>query len=486
MLRRCSRLVLLGLLCCGWAAGAAAQESPQTQVANADLALQHAHSEQVDVLAPRNFQRAVEALQEAKAELAKSGKPNRIDKRLADLQQALAQATKAAAVGRVALGGALKTRQEAMNADAAKFAPEDWRRAVERFEQAATESESGDVKGAQRRGSESEVLFREAELAAIKGNLLNEARALIRQADDAKAGKLAPRTLEAAKHYLAQAEAEITQNRYDADLPRTLAQQAAYEARHAMYLASLIKTAQSQDQGLEALILSWEEPLKKIAAQVDLIARFDESYDKPMQQLLEHVNDQRQKTHNLEQELGDRDGQIAGLESEIKRLEDKLGGVSQERIALQKRVDAQAQLRANVAKVESLFTPAEARTYRESDNVILSLTGINFPVGKSTIEASNVALMNKVQEALALFPGAAIVVEGHTDSFGSDSANLLLSQDRADAVKQYLIANMKLDAEKVSSVGYGETRPVATNDTAEGRARNRRIDLVIRLDTSGL
>ncbi len=486
MIRRCSPAVLLALLCCSWAAGTAAQGSPQAEVADADLALQRARAEQVDVLAPRNFQRAVEALQEAKAELGKSGKLSRIEKHLANSKQALAEAAKAAAVGRVALGGALKTRQEAMNADAPKFASEEWRRGAERFAQAAAESESGDIKGAQRRGPESEVLFREAELAAIKANLLNEARGLIRQADEAKAGKLAPRTLEASKHYLAQAEAEITQNRYDADLPRTLAQQAAYEARHAMYLASLIKTAQSQDQGLEALILAWEEPLKKIAAQVDLIARFDESYDKPMQQLLEHVNSQQQKTHNLEQELADRDGQIAGLNSEIKRLEDKLGGVSQERIALQKRVDAQAQLRANVAKVESLFTPAEAHIYRESDNVILSLTGINFPVGKSTIEASNFPLMGKVQEALRSFAGAAIVVEGHTDSFGSDSANLLLSQDRADAVKQYLIANMKLDAEKVSSVGYGETRPVATNDTAEGRARNRRIDLVIRLDTSGL
>ena len=72
-----------------------------------------------------------------------------------------------------------------------------------------------------------------------------------------------------------------------------------------------------------------------------------------------------------------------------------------------------------------------------------------------------------------------VVVEGHTDANGSDSTNLILSQDRADAVRQYLVSNFAMDPEKITSVGYGESRPVATNETAAGRARNRRIDLVI-------
>lgn len=73
------------------------------------------------------------------------------------------------------------------------------------------------------------------------------------------------------------------------------------------------------------------------------------------------------------------------------------------------------------------------------------------------------------------------MVEGHTDSNGSDSNNLILSQDRADAVKQYLVANAGVNPEKISSIGYGEARPVSTNETAEGRTRNRRIDLVLHV-----
>ena len=87
-----------------------------------------------------------------------------------------------------------------------------------------------------------------------------------------------------------------------------------------------------------------------------------------------------------------------------------------------------------------------------------------------------------MQQALQLFPGSSLSVEGHTDANGSDSANLILSQDRADAVKHYLVSNFGVDAEKISSIGYGEARPVATNETAEGRARNRRIDLIIHVD----
>ena len=53
---------------------------------------------------------------------------------------------------------------------------------------------------------------------------------------------------------------------------------------------------------------------------------------------------------------------------------------------------------------------------------------------------------------------------------------------RADAIKQYMVSNFAVDPEKISSIGYGESRPVATNETAEGRARNRRIDVVIRIN----
>jgi OOP family OmpA-OmpF porin len=478
----CARrhVLWIALLVGAWSSNAWTQDL-QPRIAEAQKVLAAARAQQVDVLSPRNFQRAAQAVESAQVDAGKGAKPARVQTELDDFHQAADAASRAADLARALLAGTLKTRADAITADAARNAPELWQRAAERFNEAALELEKSDQKSAQKHAAEAEVLFRESELAAIKGGLLNGARVLIQQADEAKAGKQAPRTLEAAKKYLAQAETEINQNRYDADLPRSLAQQAAYEARHAIYLSKLIKNTQAQDQGLEALILAWEEPLRRIAAQVDLNARFDESFEKPMQELLDHVNAQQQNTHDLQQDLADRDGQIVALNTEIKRLEDRLGGVSQERIALQRRIDAQAQVRSNLLKVETMFTPAEARIFRQSDDVVISLMGLNFPSGKSTMEQTSSVLLGKVQQALALFPTASIVVEGHTDSYGSDSANMLLSQDRADAIKQYLISTVHVNAEKINSIGYGETRPVATNDTSEGRARNRRIDLVLKL-----
>jgi outer membrane protein OmpA-like peptidoglycan-associated protein len=200
-----------------------------------------------------------------------------------------------------------------------------------------------------------------------------------------------------------------------------------------------------------------------------------------MQQLLDKSQSQQREVQRLSAELQDRNDQIAALNAEMEKLEARLGGVSQERIALQRRVDAQERLRSNVIKIEGAFASNEARVFRQGDDVVISLLGIRFASGRSNIDAANTALMNKVRDALALFPDAALVVEGHTDSNGSDSANLILSQDRADAVRQYLIGTFGIDPERVSSIGYGEARPVATNETAEGRARNRRIDLIIRL-----
>jgi OOP family OmpA-OmpF porin len=461
----------------------AAHAAQDIDAAALAAALDKARSEHVDALAPTNFAAAVEAQQAAVKDAAKGRNADKVRARVQEGEAALRRATTAAAAARQLLSSVIKAREDALAAEAPKFAGQSWQKADERFREAMKENEKNDTKNAQRRAAEAEVLLREAELIAIKGGILDEARALIAQADEAKVGKLAPRSLQAAKRYLAQADQELQRNRYEVSEPRKLAAQARYEARHATYLAQLIERVlkeEGDDQaGVEGLILSWEEPLKKIATEMELSAQFDKGMQAPMQEITEHASQQAQEGGRLKQELADRDDQLASLSTQLKKLESRLGGVSEERVALQRRVDVQERMRSSVAALEASFTPDEARVVRQGDDVVLSLLGIKFPSGRSTIDAGSAALMKKVQQGLALFPGASISVEGHTDANGSDSTNLILSQDRADAVRQYLVSNFRYDPEKISSVGYGEARPVATNETAAGRARNRRIDLVI-------
>jgi len=448
--------------------------------------LEAARAAQVDLLAPRGFARAVEDVERASSDFDRGRNLNGVRERIAAASQTLSEATRAAEISRLTLEVPLRTRSDAVSVDAAKHAPEAWRKAEERFYEATTDVERGDVGAAQRHGAEAEVLYRKAELVAIKGNLLDPARALIARAEEERVERWAPRTIESARRFLAQAEAEIEQNRYDTDLPRSLASQASYEARHALYLAELIRTVEDRDHGIEELILGWEAPLRKMAAELDVEPTFDKGFEPALEELLATVQRRAAETRRLDQELGDRETTIATLTREVERLEGQLGGASEERIALQRRVDAQAELRAGLATIEGMFAPDEARVMREGDDIVLRLMGLNFPVGRATIEPNSYALLERVQQAIRMFPGAAMVVEGHTDSYGSDSANFILSQDRADAVRQYFISSMGVNPEQVSSIGYGETRPVATNDTTEGRARNRRIDLVLRLDPAQL
>jgi len=131
------------------------------------------------------------------------------------------------------------------------------------------------------------------------------------------------------------------------------------------------------------------------------------------------------------------------------------------------------------SEVQKIFYPPEAMVFRDEYNVFLRLVGLNFDIGKSDIAPEYYTLLGKVQNAITLFPECTITIEGHTDSQGGDETNLELSQERADAVKYYLIVNSKIEAGRINAVGFGESKPIANNETTDGRRKNRRIDVVI-------
>jgi OOP family OmpA-OmpF porin len=100
---------------------------------------------------------------------------------------------------------------------------------------------------------------------------------------------------------------------------------------------------------------------------------------------------------------------------------------------------------------------------------------VKFDFDKSVVKPEYRSEVQKAAVFLNNHPGSTAVVEGHTDSKGSDEYNLKLSDRRANAVRDYLIKEFNVSASRVSAVGYGETQPIATNDTEAGRALNRRV-----------
>jgi len=109
----------------------------------------------------------------------------------------------------------------------------------------------------------------------------------------------------------------------------------------------------------------------------------------------------------------------------------------------------------------------------------VAVYGITFDFNKATIRPEAAPVLNQVQAMLQANPGLQLTIEGHTDSIGQAAYNQKLSADRAEAVKAWLAAH-GVDATRLSGAGFGDAKPVADNATEEGRAQNRRVELVRR------
>lgn len=108
----------------------------------------------------------------------------------------------------------------------------------------------------------------------------------------------------------------------------------------------------------------------------------------------------------------------------------------------------------------------------------LDLSGITFLFDSNEITPKGKSILNEVVNVLSEHPEFDVIIEGHTDNVGDDDVNSELSQQRAQSVLTYL-TNAGIQAENLSAVGFGESQPIADNDSVEGRALNRRIEFIV-------
>ena len=126
-------------------------------------------------------------------------------------------------------------------------------------------------------------------------------------------------------------------------------------------------------------------------------------------------------------------------------------------------------------KVE--FTAMElAKALNDTGSV--ALHNILFDTGKATLKPESAAALAPVGELLKADTALKLEIQGHTDNVGQTAANLKLSQDRAAAVKAYLVQTFAIPATRLTTAGFGDTKPVAPNTAEAGRAQNRRVELV--------
>jgi OOP family OmpA-OmpF porin len=136
------------------------------------------------------------------------------------------------------------------------------------------------------------------------------------------------------------------------------------------------------------------------------------------------------------------------------------------------------QVKADIS-VKPAAAPVDQSVCQQLFSDLLAKGKIRFEPGRATIDLDSAGLLDRLIETALRCPAANIEIAGHTDTDGEDGFNQMLSEKRAQAVTDYLV-KAGLPANRFTATGYGSSQPVASNDTDEGKARNRRIDFLVR------
>jgi outer membrane protein OmpA-like peptidoglycan-associated protein len=297
--------------------------------------------------------------------------------------------------------------------------------------------------------------------SATPSEELQAARSTYEEAHQSQARELVPDQLLEARQALDAAEAEFDD---DENSPR--ARTLAYIAhRKALLAISAGSAASAKKQGIESE-REYKELLEAVAKRTrQKLGKTEQSLDKTKAELEKERREleARQKEIALKQkELAEEQERRKGTETEL----------AKERSA---REEAEKKLAAAMKSLEEI-----AKVQEDARGTIITLSGsVLFKTNKADLLPIAEQQLRKVADALNAYDeGRKIVVAGHTDSKGSATSNKRLSLARAESVRFFLV-NAGVSSDRIRAVGKGEDEPVAENRTAEGRANNRRVEIIV-------
>lgn len=265
--------------------------------------------------------------------------------------------------------------------------------------------------------------------------------------------------------------------------------------------AAFLREIRDSRAALERLLDRYDRSLREIAALMGVsvdpalsgdqaAARLLDELDRQQRLRKEHSDSLQIQNRQLQEQVGGRiaaqDSLITALRVEISALRHRLwetelrAGVAEaDRSAAESMLSRRQAREAALREIMDDLADRASAVMRPEGVIVLQVHGLDFNVGSADLAPGQAELMNKLAAAVGRFPAAAIKVEGHTDDTGSRPANLALSKRRAVTVAGGIERRLKLPEGSVDTAGHGPDRPVAPNSTPEGRARNRRIDIVI-------
>ncbi len=471
------------------------------------------------VFAPKTWEKAIKAFDKARKEIKQNKKQKNVDKAVSQAREYTENAIRATEVGKLSLQEYLEARQKANDAKAPSLVPELYKKAELQFIKATAKVESGNVKNALKEAQKASPLYLTAEMEAIRTDILGKADRLIEKSLADDAGKFALSTLDKAKTARLKANTIISRDRYNRKDAIVEANRAEYEARHASNIALSVRALNRNDQAWEKLMLVYEIQMNRVGKEIDLEnLPFDNGPLAAADTLIMYIKNLQKENKQLTTQMADLSGNVTtelitllsqfnessddtnpltltntigkqietliadnkSLSEQVQTSSTQLSELKSEYGTVTGQLATRVEREEKFKKAKQMLNPSEGEVlFNSANDIVLRLSGLSFDVNKSNIKDCHMGLLEKVKETIQMFPDALIRVEGHTDYNGEASRNVLLSEKRALAVMQYLRQSLLISASKISSVGYGADHPIASNQTEDGRAKNRRIDIIL-------
>lgn len=461
-----------------------------TQLASLNSRLSTALSDGIDYLSPDNFKKA-QAQYATALKVAKTRHAETANQAASKGLGILDQAEVAAQTSREIFRDVLLTRNRAIAADAPTLFPDRYKDVETVLRSATKLVEQGKLESAKSKRPELLKGYSEVELMALKKDTVSEAETVISRAKSMDVDDYAPRTYKLAQDELQVALSLLDANRQNTEKANQHAERSIWLAERGINITDLAKDFERRDFEHEDILLWYQQQLDDINSPLGTALPFNQANRKVIVAMQNSISSLVKENANLVAQLDqtridlklaeEKQQQLIQMhQDEIallrQKYESELGSAKKQQELTKQQ---QKELKERFEFVQSLFDPAEARIFLQRQNVIIAAQGFYFPSGQSEIDAVNFPLLNKIVQSIKKFPSSKVRVEGHTDSTGNAEVNMNLSEERAGKVADFLVEIGEIDAARVSSQGFGEERPVASNETKEGRTANRRVEIQI-------
>jgi OOP family OmpA-OmpF porin len=498
-----SMLLLSGLFGCATGGGLTRKDVLQQyeNVGKLNTELTAAEGNGAELLAPEGFEEAKAKLEEA-IQLAIDAKKDKADSVADEGLKTLDEVNKHMKETREVMAEVLETRDRSKAAGAPGLFSQEYEQLEKRLRKATNLIEQGRTDKAREARPELLDAYSDLELRALKKGSVEAAKAAIENAEQKEADDYAPKTLKLAEEEIKLVTSVLEADRTQVDKANAHAERVIWLSGRAVAITDIVKMFKSRNYTGEDIVLWYQDQLDTVNEHLADELPFNE----PNKVVVEGLRD---TIGSVIKALADARDMIQKNQSRIEELEKKaakerteydaiikeiLGASRKDLVALRKKYSSKlsddAKGRAEAERIEleikekaeyvkSIFRENEATVSQDGNNVLIQIHGFQFKTGGSEIGAANFGLLNKAISAIQQFPNSHIVVSGHTDSKGNADRNLALSIKRALNVAKFMTEVGGIPSKRVESQGFGETKPVASNENRKGRALNRRIEFLI-------